>query len=71
MTEYERMFHKKELDREVFVALFRDEPSKHMYYITNDLNPVDRFHAFCDEDAIREFRDRIEKGELERDYKII
>ena len=66
MTEYERVFHKKELDRELFVALYRDEPTRHMYYITNDQMPLDRFYADNDEAAIAEFRDRIEKHELVR-----
>ena len=56
------------VDRELFVAL---REHKGMYYIHNDWNYVDEFYASNDEDAIKEFRDRIEKHELERDYKII
>ena len=71
MTEYERMFHQREVDRELFVVLYRDEPTRHMYYITNDQMPVDRYYADNDEDAIREFHDRLEKKELDREYTII
>ena len=66
MTEYERFFHLKELDRELFVALHRDEPTRHTYYITNDQMPLDKFYADNDEAAIAEFRDRIDKNELIR-----
>ena len=58
----------REVDRELFVAL---REFKGMYYIHNDWNYVDEFYAISDERAIREFRDRIAKGELKRDYKVI
>lgn len=58
----------REIDRELFVAL---RENNGMYYIHNDWNYVDEFHASSDEDAIKEFRDRIAKHELARDYKII
>ena len=66
MTEYERIFHQKEIDRELFVTLYRDDPTRYMYYILNDLNFVDKFYAENDEKAIAEFRDRIDKNELIR-----
>lgn len=66
MTEYERVFHLKELDRELFVALYRDELTRHMYYITNDQMPLDRFYAENDEKAIEEFRDRIKNNQLRK-----
>jgi hypothetical protein len=55
-----------ELDRELFVTLMRDDPTKYIYYIHNDCNFVDKFYAENDANAIKEFRDRIEKHELER-----
>ena len=58
----------REVDRELFVAL---REYKGMYYIHNDWNYVDEFYAPNDEDAIKEFRDRIAKHELKRDYKVI
>ena len=66
----------REVDRQCFVALnqgyerFFGRPVV-KYFIHNDCNYVDSFYANNDEDAIKEFRDRIAKGELERDYKII
>lgn len=58
----------REVDRELFVAL---RENNGMYYIHNDWNYVDEFYASSDEEAIKEFRDRIAKHELARDYKII
>lgn len=66
MTEYERIFHQKEIDRELFVTLHRDDPTKYMYYILNDLNFVDKFYAENDEKAIEEFRDRIKNNQLRK-----
>lgn len=62
MTEYEKMFHKKEIDRELFVALYRDEPTKHMYYITCDLNPRENFYASNDEKAKEIFRQKLQEN---------
>ena len=66
----------REIDRQCFVALnqgyeriFGRPVVK--YYIHNDCNYVDSFYADNDDEARKEFRDRIEKGELERGYKII
>lgn len=66
----------REVDRQCFVTLsqgyerfFGQKVEK--YYIHNDCNYVDSFYADNDEAAIKEFRDRIEKGELEREHKII
>jgi len=66
----------REVDRQCFVALnqgyerlFGQKVEK--YFIHNDCNYVDSFYADNDEDAIKEFRDRIAKHELARDYKII
>lgn len=66
----------REVDRELFVTLTQSYErffgkTVEKYFIHNDWNYVDSFYAKNDEDAIKEFRDRISKGELERDYKII
>lgn len=55
-----------EIDRELFVTLERDNPTRHMYYILNDQNFVDKFYAEDDEKAKAEFRDRLAQNELVR-----
>ena len=55
-----------EIDRELFVTLERDNPTKYMYYILNDQNFVDKFYAEDDEKAKAEFRDRLAQHELIR-----
>lgn len=55
-----------EIDRELFVTLERDNPTKYMYYILNDQNFVDKFYAEDDEKAEAEFRDRLAQHELVR-----
>ena len=66
----------REVDRELFVALRATKVRLcgqlvDKYVIHNDWNYVAEFYAYNDEEAIKEFRDRIEKHELDRDYKII
>lgn len=66
----------REVDRKLFVTL-RAATVKvfgHLvekYFIHNDWNYVAEFYANSDEDAIKEFRDRIEKKELDREKTII
>ncbi len=55
-----------EIARQLFVTLQRDDPTKYMYYILNDLNFVDKFYAENDEKAIEEFRDRIKNNQLHK-----
>lgn len=55
-----------EIDRELFVTLERDNPTKYMYYILNDQNFVDKFYSEDDEKAKAEFRNRLAQNELIR-----
>ena len=49
----------KVIDRELFVTLERDEPTKYMYYILCDQNFRDKFYAEDDEQAKVKFRELI------------